>query len=285
MTKNKENNFVDKKIIAKEIELGFLRVPSSFKNFFPSETKDVILFLGKNAKKSRKQRWNKKHQRVFGLTSFYKRNKAKPGDLVRVELIREGEYRLFFVKKKEELEERDKLTKEEAEEILDLSELSSQAKGDIVEDRIKELILLYGQGLLNVYKPTNDTEGIDLVVIKKGVYQPIFLQVKSNFKLHSGRNLIVQVSEKTLNPHHTFFIVGAYFNPQEVEIHDKILFVPSRIIKKDGNPVGNKSRKYYRATVSLLEGSNAKFTDYLVPKVDFVNKILEKFEEIEQYYK
>jgi len=40
-----------------------------------------------------------------------------------------------------------------------------------------------------------------------------------------------------------------------------------------------------RATISLRDGSTAKFTNCLVRKTDFVNKLFEKFKEIEKYYK
>ena len=170
--------------------------------------------------------------------------------------------------------------------IPTVNALFREAKGDIVEDRIKELVLLYGQGLLNIYKPTNDTEGIDLIVVKNGVYQPLFLQVKSNYKLHGGRNLLVQVGDRTLHPHHTLFVVGAYFNPKELEINDKLIFIPSEIVHKEGQKVKlSGTNTGHRVTVSLKDGSTAKFTEYLVKKTDFVNKLLEKFKEIERYYK
>ena len=81
------------------------------------------------------------------------------------------------------------------------------SKGNIVEDRIKELIILYGQGLLNVYKPVVDNRGIDLIVIREGVFMPIFLQVKSRFNAAEKETLLIDVNDKTFNPHHSFYIV------------------------------------------------------------------------------
>ncbi|KKQ31920.1 MAG: hypothetical protein US45_C0037G0014 [Candidatus Nomurabacteria bacterium GW2011_GWA1_37_20] len=280
----------EKKLIAIEIELGFLRVPKEGVGFMAPESGAVWLKLDED-KPAIQSTWNKKHQRIFGLTNFYKEKNAKPGDKVTVEFIssRSGKtefYKLNLAKATLEDIKREEITEKEAEEIIDLSGLSSQAKGNIVEDRIKELILLYGQGLLNVYKPTNDTEGIDLIVVKNGVYQPLFLQVKSNYKLHGGRNLLVQVGDKTLHPHHTLFVAGVYFNPKELEINDKLAFIPSEVVYKEGQKVKlSGSNTGHRVTISLKDGSTAKFTEYLVKKTDFVNKLLEKFAEIERYYK
>ncbi|GEM_PF-707564 len=279
----------EKKLIAIEIELGFLRVPKEGVGFMASESGEV--FLTFDDKPVIKSTWNKKHQRIFGLTSFYKEKNAKPGDKIIVEFVSSGSgktefYKLHLVRTKPEDIKKEEITEKEAEEIIDLSGLSSQAKGDIVEDRIKELILLYGQGLLNVYKPTNDTEGIDLIVVKNGVYQPLFLQVKSNYKLRSGRNLLIQVGDRTLHPHHTLYVVGAYFSPTELEISDKIAFIPSEVVYKEGRKVKlSGSSTGRRVMVSLKYGSSARFTQYLMKKTDFVNKLLEKFAEIERYYK
>ncbi len=279
----------EKKLIAIEIELGFLRIPKEGVGFMSPESGNV--WLQYEDKPVTKSTWNKKHQRIFGLTNFYKEKDAKPGDKIIVEFVSSKSdkiefYKLNLVKTTPEEIKKEEITEKEAEEIIDLSGLSSQAKGNIVEDRIKELILLYGQGLLNVYKPTNDTEGIDLIVVKNSVYQPLFLQIKSNYKLRGGRNLLVQIGDKTLHPHHTLFVVGVYFNPKELEINDKLAFIPSEIVHKEGQKVrlsGTNTGR--RVTISLKEGSMAKFTEYLVKKTDFVNKLLEKFKEIERYYK
>lgn len=275
----------EKKLIAIEIELGFLRVPLNGKRFMLPESGKIGVFWN-DSKKPVQVTWNQKYQRIFGLIAFYRENNAKPGDRVVVEYVGGKAYRLSLTKIAAEEMGAEEITEKEAEEIIDLSGLSSQAKGNIVEDRIKELVLLYGQGLLNVYKPTIDTEGIDLIIVKNGVYQPLFLQIKSNYKLHGGRNLLVQVRDKTLHPHHTLYVVGAYFNPKELEINDKLVFIPSEVVHKEGQKVKLQgSNTGYRVTISLKEGSTAKFTEYLVKKTDFVNKLLEKFAEIERYYK
>ena len=274
----------DKKIIAIEIELGFLRIPANGKKLLPSKSEKIKVYLGKN-KNPLRLTWDYKNQRIYGLVNFYRKNRAKPGDKIIIEHLNNKSYGLIFSKATTKEIETTEITRQEAEEIIDLSGLSTQAKGDIVEDRIKELILLYGQGLLNVYKPTNDTEGIDLIIVKNGVYQPLFLQIKSNYKLYSGRNLLIQVNDKTLHPHHTLYVVGVYFDPKKLEINEKIALIPSEIVYEKGQKVKLRNTVGHRITISLKEGSTAKFTKYLVKKTDFVNKLLEKFTEIERYYK
>jgi len=41
---------------------------------------------------------------------------------------------------------------------------------------------------LSVYKPVTDSEGIDLIVVKNGVFQPVFLQVKARFNLQKAED-------------------------------------------------------------------------------------------------
>jgi hypothetical protein len=270
-----------KKLIAVEIELGFLYVPIKDKNALPPESSVIGIFV-RNSKFPKQVKWNHKIKRIYGLVEFYRLNKAKPGDKVLVEFLGGKAYKISFIKNTS-AEGSGPETQQEAEQLIDLSQLSSQAKGDIVEDRIKELILLYGQGLLNVYKPTNDAEGIDLIVVKNGIFQPIFLQVKSNYKLHTGKNLLVQVGDKTFKSHHTMYIVGAYFDPKKLEVHDKIALIPSNKMDKKGNVVKfQKGKTGKRMTIPLSENSHAKHIKYIIKKTDFVNKLLEKFSEIEK---
>jgi len=167
---------------------------------------------------------------------------------------------------------------------LDISGLSSQAKGDIVEDRIKELIVLQGQGLLSVYKPVTDTQGIDLIVTKVGLYQPIFLKVKSRYNVQKRGYFLMDVSKKTFNPHHSYFVLGAYFNPQKIEIDDFLLLVPSEEVAKTNSVKSNQGERY-RVMNYLNPDSKGKWANYLVKKTDLANKLIEKFEEMGRYIK
>lgn len=274
-----------KKLIAIEIKLGFVRVSNRYKDLFPNNISKIKVYFGKKEKLHRVG-YNPKHQRIFGLVSFFRTRKAKPKDILEIEKLGNKEFRLILKKiephKKEELE----LTQEEAEEIVDFSGLGSKVKGDIVEDRVKDLILLYGQGLLNVYRPSTDIEGVDLIVKKKGIFQPLFIQVKSRWKLLRGRSLLFQVAENSLRPHHTYYLIGAYFDPKQLALHDLLVFIPTKKIRKDATRIEIKGRGVnYRFTVPLDLNSNSRFTKYLIKKTDLVNKLLEKFDHLEEVLK
>jgi hypothetical protein len=271
-----------RKLIEVEIRLGFLSVPSKGTELMPEEKTKVDVFLGEG-ETTLSLSYNPDHKRLFGLTAWYKKHDAKPKDEVVVSMLKERPptYRFVFNKAKaaEDLRAKEK----EAKELIDLSGLSSTSKGDIVEDRIKELILLYGQGLLNVYKPVSDTEGIDLIVVKSGMFQPIFLQAKGRFSLHRDRIIIADISLKTFNPHHSYYVVIAYFNPSTLEIDDYILFIPTERIKGNAVIVNTKYGQRYRVTTQLRPQSKSKWAEYLIRKSDLANKLIEKFEEMARY--
>jgi len=278
------NQKFEKSIIPIEIELGFMRIPNKYKKLFPLEISKINFILG-DAKSEKLLSYNPKHQRIFGLMNFFKQNKVTPKDILEFEKIDDKTFKLTIKKLKPEEKEKIKPTQEEAEEIINTGEITATAKGRIVENRIKELITLYGQGILNVYEPASDIEGIDLVVLKKNVFQPLFIQVKSKFKLR-GDNFQIGIREKALRVHHTVFIIGAYFNPQKMDIDDYLVFIPSEVFVKKANVVNHGTPKaLYVLNVRLKEGTHSRFSEYIIRKDNIVTKIFEKFKEIEKYYK
>lgn len=212
-----------RKIIGVEKKLGFLYIPAQGQEFMPAETAKVTVWLEGNAKPSELS-YNADHKRIFGLTKWYKKNNIEPGTLLAVELTRQ-QVKLSIAEHELTLQEEDD---SEKRELIDLSGLSSGAKGNIVEDRIKELILLYGQGLLNVYKPVVDNRGIDLVVMQNSFFYPIFIQVKSRFNAIEKGSILIDVGENTFSVHNSFYIIGAAFNPATLELEDRLLFIPSK---------------------------------------------------------
>jgi len=271
----------ERRLINVEIELGFLRIGSNFVSLFPREKARLEVFLDDNIKPT-ELTFNNKTRRIYGLTAWFRKHDAKPNDKVEIEKLADKSFRFSF-KKHSEAEE-PVLSTEEAKEILDLSGLSSAAKGDLVEDRIKELILLYGQGLLAVYKPASDTEGIDLVIVKNGVFQPLFLQVKGRYTLNNS-SIISDVRLKTFNPHHTYYVVVAYFDPLKLEVSENILLIPTEKVVELANIVNARGDKRHRIVARLNERSKGKWAPYLCRKNLLATKLLEKFEEIERYVK
>jgi len=210
-------------IIPVEIKLGMLNVPAYGIELMPDKKQKIKVTLnGEGTELS----YNSQYRRIFGLTKWYKSNDAQPKDEINVSKDSKDVFHLSFKKPSKSTTEDG--TIKEAEKIVDLSGLSSIAKGDIVEDRIKELLLLHGQGMLNVYKPVIDSEGIDLIVVRNGQFHPIFLQIKGRFTLHQKNGLILSIKSKTFNPHPNYFLIGAYFNPKTLELNEDILLVPSQ---------------------------------------------------------
>lgn len=216
------------------------------------------------------------------MTSWYRENEVSIGDLI---IITKKENKYIFILKKSYSRSSEK-EQEEAKEIIDLSDLSTQAKGDIVEERIKELLVLYGQGILSVYKPVTDTEGIDLILVKNGQFHPIFLQIKGRYNLHQDRSLILSVKVKTFNPHSNYYVVGAFFNPKTLEIEENLLLIPSKDLVKNAIVVSSKRNgDLYRVVSSIDNNSNGKWTKYIVKKTELASKLFEKFSQIEEQLK
>ncbi|OGN00684.1 MAG: hypothetical protein A3B91_05030 [Candidatus Yanofskybacteria bacterium RIFCSPHIGHO2_02_FULL_41_29] len=274
---------VERKLIAKEIELGFLSVPTSFRKNLPKDKTRLSFSLDDKVKELA---YNPLYGRVFGLTDYYRKNNASPKDIVDIEKSGDNQFRLTFHKTTEQVKKLESITTDEAKELIDVSELSSQVKGNIVEERIGHLILLYGQGLLNVYKPISDIEGIDLIVVKKGIFQPVFIQVKGRYNLRGKDNLQIGVSTKSFEAHHTFYVVGAYFDPQKMDLHEYLVFIPSTTFKKSAVIVNRgKVNEKYVLTSPLSPGYSGKYSDFIIKKENLVNEIFDKFREIEQYLK
>lgn len=268
-----KNRFV-RKLIDVEIRLGFLHIPASGIEMMPEKDGKIPVQIDSQNKSLT---YNSKYKRIFGLVRWYKENNAGVGDEVVVEKTG-NKYSLSFKNKSQQT------PLKEAETLLDISGLSSQAKGDIVEERIKELVVLQGQGLLSVYRPVSDTQGVDLVVTKTGVFQPIFLQIKGRFNVEKSGYFLMDINNKTFTPHHSYFVVGAYFNPQKLEIDDYILFVPSLEVAK--RPIVKiKNRESIRVQNYLKPDSKGLWAPYLIKKTDLANKLLEKFEEMSKYIK
>lgn len=272
-----QKNTIIRQLIPIEIKLGFINIPSYGVALMPDEKTRIKVKL---AGKEKDLQYNAKLRRIFGLTSWYREQGAQPKDEVEIHKLAENHYEFKLKRKSEELSKT-----EEREDLVDLSGLTSQAKGDIVEDRVKELILLHGQGLLSVYKPVTDTEGIDLIVVRNGQFHPLFLQVKGRYNLHQGRSLILSVKERTFTPHLSFFVIGVFFNPEKLELDENILLIPSTDLAKKASTAKAKNGDWYRIVSSISEEYTGKWSNYLIKKDELATKLIEKFEEMHQYIK
>lgn len=261
-----------RKLIGKEVELGFLYIPSEARNALPNDNAELNVLLP-NASNTTKHTYNSDYNRIFGLTAFYKENDLVANAIIEVEISQEQvKIKLNNIDKVLENEE------DEDENFIDMSGLSSQMKGNIGEDWAKEIILLYSQGLLNVYKPVIDDRGIDLIVLKEKLYTPIYLQVKTRFNVHKRNRLILTLNGNTFKPHHSYFIVAFIFDQSKMKMSDKILLIPSEEVANLGSQLTDGN---WRITVSMAGGkTTGRYKNYFVNKEEFVNTLLERIETI-----
>jgi len=73
------------KLTQKPLQLGFLYVPKSKADLFPSI--DAKLIVALNSEKEVELTYNAKYRRLHGLTEFYRKNDAQLGDVVEVEVV------------------------------------------------------------------------------------------------------------------------------------------------------------------------------------------------------
>lgn len=253
-------------------------VPVSGADVMPTEAGDISL-RAEGKDEPLRVKYNPKTRRIYGLTGWYRSIGAEAGTRVLVGRISGQVYGISKASVREK-----KGKPERPPTLIDLSGLLSREKGDIVEDRIKDLILLHGQGLLSVFKPVTDARGVDLVVVKSGIFQPIFLQVKSRFKLLKSGSFLMDI-RGNFQAHHAFYVVGAHFDTAELEIAPHLLLVPTEILVKKARRVKAKSETLfrYRVVTALSPDTRSKWKPYVIEKSELANKLLEKFTEIERY--
>lgn len=262
-----------RKLIGKEVELGFLYVPAEARSALPNDNAELNVLLP-NASKTTKHTYNSDHNRIFGLTAFYREYGLQATSVIEVEISQEKiTIKLNNIDKVLENEPED-----DDENFIDMSGLSAQMKGNIGEDWAKEIVLLYSQGLLNVYKPVIDDRGIDLIVLKEKLYTPIYLQIKTRFNVHKRNRLILTLNGNTFKPHHSYYIVAFSFDQSSMKMSEKILMIPSQEIASLGTQLSDGN---WRITVSMAGGkTTGKYKDYFVTKEEFVNTLLERIETI-----
>lgn len=267
-----------RKIIERESALGFLFIPSKGQGFLPAENTKIVVHLHGKDKETKSLSYNADYNRIFGLTRWYQDNQIVEGTYLDIKIENKELYVATQITRKKTSKP---LSNEEDEESsIDISNLSSGAKGNIVEDRIKEMILLYGQGMLNVYKPVIDNEGIDLIALKNGQFHSIFLQVKSRYTAYRDKKLILTLG-KNFKAHNSYFLVAASFNPLKMEVEDRILFIPSKVVLERASKLSDGN---YRIVASLVDKSNDQWQEFIISKEAFVSKLFDKFLLLEEHY-
>lgn len=169
------------------------------------------------------------------------------------------------------------LTEEaEKKQYVVSSTLMTVQKGNIVEARVSELILLYGTNL-SCYRPVSDDEGIDLIVKEKGSLKSVYIQVKSNFSDDFSKPFVATVKKRSTVDNYSMAFVFCLFDTAKGDVHDYVWFVPApdfiRMAHKDKNDllgfVSGKQKK-----------DSNKWDTFMIDKRDLANRVIEQLKRI-----
>lgn len=149
--------------------------------------------------------------------------------------------------------------------------ISTRRKGDIIENRVSELITLYGGEGLNCYKPTTYDEGIDFIVKSIFSHKTIFIQVKSRFCYGKEDSLVVVVKKDKLPVANNSLIVFIYFDLVEGDIHDFIFCIPVDEFIDLTNSSNEKEKRVF--SVSMKHPERSKFSQFMIEKRELAKTI------------
>ena len=184
---------------------------------------------------------------------------------------------LFTVNENIKTINKNELTEEQEKKEYKVSDtLMSVQKGNIVESRVSELILLYGDNL-SCYKPVSDDEGIDLIVKEKGTLKSVYIQIKSNFSDDFSKPFVATVKERSTVDSYSMAFVFCLFDTSKGDIYDYLWFVPApdfiRMAHKDKNDLlGFVSGKQKRDT--------NKWDSFMIDKRDLSKYVKDQLKRI-----
>ena len=256
-----------------ELQGALMNIPAAVREYLPLRGKKVTIeFQGE----TKELTYNPNYSQLTGLTWLHRACNAKVGtilkllffkDIIRISVSNEGEMQEALGR--------------EQDNVVDKTGLHSLIKGAIGENKIKELLWILSEGGFEVHKSTPDIRGIDLVVIKGDSFHPIYLQVKTRFNVQVEERMILTINSKTFTPHPAFFIVGVSFDISKMDVEDKILFIPSKelkgMVKGDGSPI--------TIIASWKPDSKDKWQKYFINKEQFIEKLTEKFDQMDDILK
>ena len=152
--------------------------------------------------------------------------------------------------------------------------ISSKQKGDITENRASEMITLGSQGRLTCYAPNSDDDGIDLIINPKSEFKPLFIQVKSRFKLQKSGRFVQNVSKGTFSANKNFYLLFIHFNQNSMEV-ETLWIIPSidfaslAYDKKEGETY----KSFYRFNAGP-KSTKDKWANYRIDKAALGNELL-----------
>ncbi len=159
-----------------------------------------------------------------------------------------------------------------------MAELSSKQKGNILETRFIELVSLGSNGRLSCFIPDSDDDGIDVMVNKKGDFKPIFIQVKSRYKLNTNGTYSQDIGTNTFKSDPKFFICFFLYNQEKYDI-EKIWFIPSIDYEERAIEINPKDySQKLRFAASPNDDSKDQWNQYRIDKTELaaeIEKIIE----------
>lgn len=147
--------------------------------------------------------------------------------------------------------------------------LSSKQKGDIAENRVAEIILMYGNNL-SCYKPISDDEGIDLIVKDKKSGKVFFIQVKSVWR--SSGVVVATVRKDSIQRSKDMGVVFCVFDTEEGEMSNYLWFIPARDFLKN-RPGFNKKYRRYIFVAGKGQKETNRWNRFLIDKRDLANQV------------
>jgi hypothetical protein len=113
------------------------------------------------------------------------------------------------------------------------------------------------------------------------MFQPIFLQIKGAFNVLKQGYFLMQINMKTFTSHPSYFVVGASFNLEKMDIDEQVLLVPSEKVKKNGLVVKGKHSESRRIQCKLSSNYKGHWRRFFVNKTNLASNLLEKFKEMD----
>lgn len=161
-----------------------------------------------------------------------------------------------------------------ANELDDKLNISAIQKGQIIENRIAEIITLSSNGNLTCYTPNTDDDGIDLILNPKLKFQPLFIQVKGRFVLNGKATFIQNVGLKTFAVNKVFYLIFVYFNQVSLEV-ETLWLIPSEDFERIAylKAAGKTYKSFYRFAANPKSNKD-KWCQYRVEKSDIGQKLL-----------
>jgi hypothetical protein len=156
--------------------------------------------------------------------------------------------------------------------------LNSKQKGDIAENRVAELITLYGDEGLSCYQPLSDDEGIDIIVKRRGELDVVYVQVKSSYG-YKDRGFVSTVKEKCIVNKQRMLMVFVYFDLVDGDLFDQIFCIPAPdFLRLTANEDKKPGERVF--TVGLKHPEDSKYSEFMLEKTELANKIVEIMDKL-----